>query len=559
MNASVNVNPAELCAQDTLEVQINKQKLLVKQTVSDHRFRLGIAAIAFFSLSLKLNSIADDFKVLLASLITVITIWAVVEFKKQWSAKRVITEFDEMTKQVEHCLTTPDLQDARKLESRLLSMINSEKRCLLSLYAQSHIAKVIRHVKKLEVEVYKAGLKQSYELSLLNLTVEHYRRLDKHPLNQVKNKLNTAFKKLTARRNELQARWDVTYDNLSWWNKMKYADGPNFSELDADISKLKAMNTKFDLKHRDDLGNLNKVYLSKNATALKRLEADYKSASNFINQHYALTGATPTVDKNGLLKAAGWAGAFGLSYSMWDDFMTTHQVYDALRSVNGNFEGMSDSEVWVETLWMSESSLVGLASLTKGAYFEQLVANDTQGELFEHFNHPDTDITIDGIAYQLKATDSVSYVNSVEEGIPVIATTEVAEATGAIDSGFTNAELSADVDTAINGIGFDVSDTLADGIFTGLGGLGIFASLNGINHAVERYEKGTDGEQAIFEGIGVAIEGTAKAMVDAGEMVYNAAMSRPSRAVGRGIIKVFKKLDEKFEAAEKADKAKINR
>ena len=53
---------------------------------------------------------------------------------------------------------------------------------------------------------------------------------------------------------------------------------------------------------------------------------------------------------------------------------------------------MSDSGIWWETLFLSSESLVGLAALTKGAYFEQLVSADTGGVLFEHFNNPNTDI-----------------------------------------------------------------------------------------------------------------------------------------------------------------------
>ena len=121
--------------------------------------------------------------------------------------------------------------------------------------------------------------------------------------------------------------------------------------------------------------------------------------------------------------------------SITGDLYSANAVFDALRGVNSNFENMSNTEIWWETLWMSPESLAGLTSLTKGAYFEQLVAGDTGGELFEHFNHADTDITIDGIEFQLKATDSVGYINSVDDDIPVITTSEVAAQSTAIDSG----------------------------------------------------------------------------------------------------------------------------
>src|SRR5690606_12264920 len=114
-----------------------------------------------------------------------------------------------------------------------------------------------------------------------------------------------------------------------------------------------------------------------------------------------------------LLKKSLWLSALSLPVSAWSDLDSAGNVYDALRRVNGNFANMSDTEIWWETLFISPESLTGLAALTKGAYFEQLVSADTGGVLFEHFNHPGTDIVIDSVAYQIKATDSVGYVRSV--------------------------------------------------------------------------------------------------------------------------------------------------
>jgi hypothetical protein len=232
--------------------------------------------------------------------------------------------------------------------------------------------------------------------------------------------------------------------------------------------------------------------------------------------------------------------------SIVGDLYASDQVFDALRGVNGNFESMSNSEIWWETLWMSPESLVGLTSLTKGAYFEQLVASDTGGQLFENFNHADTDITIDGIEFQLKATDSINYINSVEDDIPVITTSEVAAQTGAIDSGYDDAELTNTVDLAIGGTVVDAQDTAIDAILAGAGTLGFFATIHGINYAQAQYDNGVKAEEAVLEGLGVAIEGTAKGIVDASEMAYNVVTSRPMRFIGRGIVKGLIKLDEKM-------------
>ena len=238
---------------------------------------------------------------------------------------------------------------------------------------------------------------------------------------------------------------------------------------------------------------------------------------------------------------------------MWSDLDSVGNVYDSLRLVNSNFSTMTDAEIWWESLFMPAESLAGLAALTKGAYFEQLVAQDTGGELFEHFNNPDTDIVIDGVAFQLKATDSVDYVYSVDESIPVIATSEVALATGVIDSGYTIEGLTNTVDNALGGTVVDIGDTTVDAILAGLGGLGFFATIEGINHASKKYSNGGDGVEALFEGAGVAIEGTARALVGAAEMTYNVLASRPSRFVGRALLRGLIKLDDKLMAPGKKD------
>jgi hypothetical protein len=213
-------------------------------------------------------------------------------------------------------------------------------------------------------------------------------------------------------------------------------------------------------------------------------------------------------------------------------------VYDALRTVNGNYLNMADADIWWETLFLSPLSLVGLTSLTKGAYLEQLIAADTGGELFEHFNHPGSDIVIDGVEYQIKATDSTSYINSVADDIPVISTSEVASETGALDSNT--------VDLAMGGTVVDIGDSVVDAIFAGVGGLGLFATIQGINHAVSKHKNGGDGAEAMFDGAGVAIEGTARAFVGAAELSYKALASKPSRFVGRTLLKGLGALEKKI-------------
>jgi hypothetical protein len=158
------------------------------------------------------------------------------------------------------------------------------------------------------------------------------------------------------------------------------------------------------------------------------------------------------------------------------------------------------------------------------------------------------------VAYQLKATDSGSHVKSVDEEIPVIATSEVALQTDAINSGFSNDELTHAVDLAIGDSVIDFGDTSVDAILSGIGGLGFFATLKGINHAAEMHANGGDAIESLFEGAGVFIIGTPHGFVGAAEMTYKILMSRPSRFLGRLTLKGLKTLDDKMMIAGQQNK-----
>ncbi len=366
------------------------------------------------------------------------------------------------------------------------------------------------------------------------------------PLIKAETTLRETHNRLQKRREQLSDQWKETYEKFSWWNKMKYSGGPDFSEIDQAIKRLNFMHRKLKTQHTEDFSRLDAHFSELNSRAEARITASQKKIEQFIAQE-----VTREQDNELPLKAALWLSALSVPVSLWDDFTTAGNIYDALRSVNGNYAGMSDAEIWLETLFLPAEQLAGLASLTKGAYFEQLVAADTGGTLFEHFNNPGTDIIIDGQAFQLKATASAAYVNSVDADIPVIATSEVAEQTRAIDSGYSNIELENSVDLALGGSVVDVKDTGVDALLAGVGGLGFFATIQGINHAGERYKNGGDGVEALFEGAGVAIEGTARALVGTAELGYKVLSSRPSRFIGRTLLAGLKKLDDKMMEAGK--------
>lgn len=395
--------------------------------------------------------------------------------------------------------------------------------------------------KQSELTRQKKVLKQSNNEQLA-------KKINAIPVITARNKLVATLSMFEFKRTQLNLQWQQAYADFSWWNKLKHDKNLHLSSLDKEIRKLKAALKEFDKKYGNDCKAIDTHFKSLAALSEERIDRAHKTLKDAVYKNLVK-------DINNTSVAAAWFAGLSVPVSISADLYSANQVYDSLRAVNSNFENMSNTEIWFETLWMSPESHAGLVSLTKGAYFEQLVADNTGGELFEHFNNPGTDITIDGIEMQIKATDSVSYIASVDDDIPVIATSEVAAQTSAIDGGYTNEELNNTVEHALGGGVIDAKDTAVDAILSGVSTLGIFSTINGINHASERYYKGVDGVEAIFEGAGVALEGTAKGLVDASEMVYKAAMSRQSRFVGRTLVKGLKKLDKKlFEEPSKEGK-----
>ncbi len=361
------------------------------------------------------------------------------------------------------------------------------------------------------------------------------------PLFRAQTKLNDALDEYSSLRNELKEKWRIHYKSLSWWDKatldtdLKINENNELitTELDSHIKEIEVAIAQFNNTYKEDILRSNNYFIKLNERSLRRLkELEAATVKNIKDVKHT------NVDQNYV--ALSWLSGLSIPVSITSDLMSTHAVYNSLRSVNSNFEGMSNVEVWWETLFMGGEQLSGLVSLTKGAYFEKLVENDTGGQLHEHFNHPDTDITIDGIEYQIKATDSLSYINTVDPDIPVISTSEIAEKTNSIDSGYSNEELTESVQLALDGTMIDAGDTAVDVILTGAGSLGIFATIRGINHAGDKIKNGVDKEEAILEGMGVAVTATAKGVVDTAELAYKVASSAPSRAVGRGLWAVTK-------------------
>jgi DNA-binding NarL/FixJ family response regulator len=142
-------------------------------------------------------------------------------------------------------------------------------------------------------------------------------------------------------------------------------------------------------------------------------------------------------------------------------------VFDAVRRGYNELELASNDEILDYFADVNPDAMSGHISNIKGIVFEQEVVTTLNEQgidamLFEATNHPVSDIALmsDGdiaAEVQLKATDSVSYINETlaeNPEIPIIVTSEVADSfdrTMVIDSGVDNVVLDDAVSEVLSG------------------------------------------------------------------------------------------------------------
>lgn len=156
-----------------------------------------------------------------------------------------------------------------------------------------------------------------------------------------------------------------------------------------------------------------------------------------------------------------------MAFSGTDNLTDTDQaVLAAFRRSSTGLHDASPQEVGAYLRNLDEDALPGVVSNTKGILHEmqfvELENEDGDGvyaSIFGETNHPGTDVRfIDADSgqtweVQLKATDSASYAGDWIESHPggeILVTNELAERTGLESSGFSNHELTADVEDLVD-------------------------------------------------------------------------------------------------------------
>jgi len=128
--------------------------------------------------------------------------------------------------------------------------------------------------------------------------------------------------------------------------------------------------------------------------------------------------------------------------------LTEDEVFDAFRRGWSDLENASNNEIVEYFSDYSDESMVGVISNVKGIAFEMEIerAFDSQGldaNLFDEINHPGTDIYFDnGQEFSIKSGTNIEpTLEDLDEGLDVIATTEIADVTDAIDGNMLNLDL----------------------------------------------------------------------------------------------------------------------
>jgi len=348
------------------------------------------------------------------------------------------------------------------------------------------------------------------------------------PFLRAKQTLRDAIRSIGEQKAAAQRQIDeaIAKSFLQW---RKQWSRPDFAEVDVKIAELEdALRT---LKQSPEFRQADQRF-TELAVMVERRARDVETA--------ALTAIPQSreeaFDSDWVVRNALYVSALSVPVSAWGDLSQASDVFATLRDVNGNYAGMSDVDIWLDTLMMPGEQLAGLVSLTKGAYFEELVEADFGGVRFEHFNHPDTDVMIDGIEYQIKATDSASYIDSVADHIPIIGTSEIADITGSIDGGYTNEALTDGVELVLGGPIIDLSDTALDAVFSGLGFIGIVGLVKGTARGASIYRETGDAVKGLASGAGVTFEESVWAVINSFELVTRGALtvatSKPAHYLG---------------------------
>lgn len=217
------------------------------------------------------------------------------------------------------------------------------------------------------------------------------------------------------------------------------------------------MDLKFEFVNSKDAWAFGKN-LSRNLQVVSKMERDDNKFFVIVPEKNlgGLTAATLTV----CIVSAGL-----ISGQHYLDAERFKMVVEAMQRANPEMIGMTTVQISEHLASLAPDQLQGIVNNTKGVYHEMLYVDSLNSAgfegvgLHEDLNNPGADVFFaneSGVIedVQLKATNSVSYVNEHLEKYPeisLLATEEVAEKIDGVESsGFSNEALKQDVTSSVD-------------------------------------------------------------------------------------------------------------
>lgn len=109
-------------------------------------------------------------------------------------------------------------------------------------------------------------------------------KLEKHLLIKTKNKISSTLNQLKYERKNTNDQWISTYNNFSWWNKLKYPEKLNLTELDQAIYELEELHESFYKRYSTDIESINNHYHNSIKRSENRINTIHYNALEMIKK-----------------------------------------------------------------------------------------------------------------------------------------------------------------------------------------------------------------------------------------------------------------------------------
>lgn len=146
-----------------------------------------------------------------------------------------------------------------------------------------------------------------------------------------KVEISTAY--LLKAKSEIQKKWAVSYDGFSWWNKFKYANELNFTEIDKCLESLSLKRKALNGISGGDIAAVDEKYLGMSQRACSRLATAKLKADEYV----ALCEHTERLDSS-IIKKSIWLSAMSIPVSIWGDVERASGIYETYGGSMGNMQ-----------------------------------------------------------------------------------------------------------------------------------------------------------------------------------------------------------------------------